>query len=320
MVWLVPFVSPDSENSRFLEQQGWLITRPDGEPAVRRWWNGFSTILDLTHPDAVSWLRARLHALSSRRRRRRFQVRRRRPQPLPQRRRQRLGRRPGGRPVRGLGEAGGGIRFNEFRACWKMGGQPLAQRLHDKPQTWGAGGLASLIPEGIVQGLIGHPFNCPDMIGGGDLASFADDAQIDQELFVRYAQCAALFPMMQFSLSPARVLDERPPRRGQGGRAAAREPAGRSYGGWSSTPPTPATRSSGRSRSTIPATNPSMINSCSARTFCVLRSSRQGPRADRSCSPRVAGAAGPVSSQSGPAEVTVDVSLDTIPYWRRAPD
>ena len=28
--------------------------------------------------------------------------------------------------------------FNEYRACWKMGGQPLAQRLHDKPPTWGA--------------------------------------------------------------------------------------------------------------------------------------------------------------------------------------
>ncbi len=51
--------------------------------------------------------------------------------------------------------------FNELRACWKMGGQPLAQRLHDKPQTWGHGGLASLIPEGIVQGLIGHPFTAP---------------------------------------------------------------------------------------------------------------------------------------------------------------
>ena len=31
---------------------------------------------------------------------------------------------------------------------------------------------------------------------------------IDQELFVRYAQASALFPMMQFSLAPWRVLDE----------------------------------------------------------------------------------------------------------------
>ena len=99
--------------------------------------------------------------------------------------------------------------FNEMRACWKMGGQPLAQRLHDKPAVWGYGGLGSLIPEAIAQGLIGHPFNCPDMIGGGDLAYFTNGAALDQELFVRFAQCSALFPMMQFSLAPWRVLDDR---------------------------------------------------------------------------------------------------------------
>lgn len=32
---------------------------------------------------------------------------------------------------------------------------------------------------------------------------------LDQELFVRFAQCSALFPMMQFSLAPWRVLDDR---------------------------------------------------------------------------------------------------------------
>jgi alpha-glucosidase (family GH31 glycosyl hydrolase) len=93
--------------------------------------------------------------------------------------------------------------LNEFRACWKMGGALLAQRLHDKPATWGGHGLASLIPESIAQGLIGHPFGCPDMIGGGDHAA----AGVDQELFVRNAQLAALHPMMQFSLAPHRVLD-----------------------------------------------------------------------------------------------------------------
>jgi alpha-glucosidase (family GH31 glycosyl hydrolase) len=98
-------------------------------------------------------------------------------------------------------------RFNELRACWKMGGQPLAQRLHDKPPLWGARGLLSLVPESIAQGLIGHPYVCPDMVGGGDVNYCSADRPVDQELFVRYAQCAALFPMMQFSMAPARVLD-----------------------------------------------------------------------------------------------------------------
>ena len=206
MVWLVPFVSPDSATSRHLEAQGWLITGPDGQTVVRQWWNGYSTMLDLGRPEAVGWLRDELHALQA------------------------LG-------VDGFKfdagdlrhhrsgdvSAGGGsavdyceawarlaaeFDLNELRACWKMGGQPLAQRLHDKLPTWGRGGLASLIPDGIVEGLIGHPFCCPDMIGGGDVGRFAAGAEIDQELFVRFAQCSALFPMMQFSTSPPRVLDQ----------------------------------------------------------------------------------------------------------------
>jgi alpha-glucosidase (family GH31 glycosyl hydrolase) len=95
---------------------------------------------------------------------------------------------------------------NEFRASWAAGGRALAQRLHDKPPTWGSDGLASLIPEGIAQSLTGHAFICPDMVGGGDLAAFRPGADVDREQFLRYAQTAALFPMVQFSLNPARIL------------------------------------------------------------------------------------------------------------------
>ncbi|MCU1406572.1 MAG: putative glycoside hydrolase [Glaciihabitans sp.] len=207
MLWVVPYISPDGAVFRELRDAGHLLRGADGEVAIRRWWNGYSAILDLTDPAAVDWFRGRLDSLRS------------------------LG-------IDGFKFDGGDIRdfrqgdlfavasgpvgqteawgrlgleypFNEYRAGWKMGGQPLAQRLHDKPATWGADGLASLIPEGIAQGLIGHAFTCADMVGGGDIASFAPGAAVDQEQFVRYAQCAALFPMMQFSISPARVLDDR---------------------------------------------------------------------------------------------------------------
>ena len=206
MLWLVPFVSPDSATSRMLADNRWLITGPDGQPVVRRWWNGWSTMLDLGHPDALGWLRAELEKL--------------------QRELGIDGFKFDAGDIRdtepGDVSASGGVavdyceewarfasefEFNELRACWKMGGRPLAQRLHDKPSAWGRGGLASLIPEGIAQGLIGAPFSCPDMIGGGDLATFAPGAVLDQELFVRFAQCSALFPMMQFSLAPWRLLD-----------------------------------------------------------------------------------------------------------------
>ncbi|WP_328701784.1 glycoside hydrolase family 31 protein [Aestuariimicrobium ganziense] len=206
MLWVVPYLSPDSPTSRQLAREGLLITRPDGELSLHHWWNGWSSVLDLTNPATLDWVRGKFAAL------------------------------------RGLGVDGfkldaGDLRYysdtevthggggavaqceawarlgseyplNEMRACWKLGGQPLAQRLHDKPRAWGQMGIESLIPEGIAQGLIGHAFNCPDMIGGGELGSFEQGGEIDQELFVRFAQCSALFPMMQFSLVPWRVLDD----------------------------------------------------------------------------------------------------------------
>jgi alpha-glucosidase len=94
--------------------------------------------------------------------------------------------------------------LNEYRACWKMGGQALAQRLRDKNHSWSD--LQKLIPGMLVSGLMGYAFTCPDMIGGGEWMSFRNLEKVDQELIVRAAQCHALMPMMQFSVAPWRVL------------------------------------------------------------------------------------------------------------------
>jgi alpha-glucosidase (family GH31 glycosyl hydrolase) len=208
MLWLVPFLSPDGENSRMAAKQGWLITGPDSRPVVREWWNGYSTVLDLTNAEAVGWLRQVLNDLRSAYGVAGFKfdagdLRYYRADDVT------VGGGGAVEQCEAWARLGAEFEFNEMRACWKMGGQPLSQRLHDKPQTWGRDGLASLIPESIAQGLIGHAFNCPDMIGGGLLGSFTDGQAVDQELFVRFAQCSALFPMLQFSLAPWRVLDDR---------------------------------------------------------------------------------------------------------------
>ena len=45
------------------------------------------------------------------------------------------------------------------------------------------------------------------MIGGGEWSfNYLKDFKVDEELFVRMAQCSALFPMMQFSWAPWRML------------------------------------------------------------------------------------------------------------------
>ena len=202
-LWLCPYVTPDSTVFRDLRARGLLISDEAGEPSIGEWWNGYSAGLDLLQPEAVEWLERQLA------------------------------------PLRDLGADGfkfdGGDRsfyaqlgcsrpedytaawnaiglqhpINEFRAGWRAGGFPLAQRQRDKQHSWNSdAGLASLIPHGIAQSLTGHAYNCPDMIGGGDYLFFPHDGSdvIDEELFVRSAQCSALFPMMQFSAAPWRVL------------------------------------------------------------------------------------------------------------------
>jgi len=206
MVWVCPFVSPDCDVYRDLEDKKYLVTNGSGEPAIVRWWNGASALLDLTHPRAFEWFKSQLDRLMKVYGVDGFKldagdfeyyqgVHAYKTDARPEEHSELFGR---------IGLA---YPLNEYRAMWKMGGQPLAERLRDKQH--GFGDLQLLIPNMLTAGLMGYYFSCPDMIGGGEFTSFLDDAILDQESIVRSAQCHALMPMMQFSVAPWRVLDER---------------------------------------------------------------------------------------------------------------
>lgn len=216
MVWVCPFISPDSKEFRELEQKRFLLLdrgqndtaswgNKDLQPLIINWWNGYSACLDLTNPGAVKWLKDKLNFLqvtygidgfkfdagdavyySS-------------PNLISYK------KASGKEQCRLWAEIGLDYKLNEYRAMWKMGGQPLVERLRDKSHTWEA--LQSLIPNTIAQQLDGYTFTCPDMIGGGEFTSFLPGKVINQDLIVRSAQCHALMPMMQFSVAPWRILD-----------------------------------------------------------------------------------------------------------------
>ena len=206
MLWVVPFVSPDSAVYRDLAKQGLLHLEEGAKrPAIIRWWNGASAMLDLSNPKARQWFDARLRHLTET-----FGV---------------DGYKFDAGDARFYSEkiaafqpsnpnehtthfARIGLNFplNEFRASWKMAGLPLAQRLRDKSHNWED--LRELIPGIVAQGLMGYAFTCPDLIGGGEFQSFLNATSVDQELIVRSAQASALMPMMQFSVAPWRVLDK----------------------------------------------------------------------------------------------------------------
>ncbi len=208
MLWICPFVTPDTIEFRYLRDKNMLVKNSDGKAKLVDWWNGYSAVLDLSNPETEAWLKEKCDFL-----------------------------------VNELGidgfkfDAGDGIfysdnditygnvssntqaslwnkfglyyPYNEFRACYQHANQPLVQRLADKNHRWDNLGVSSLIPNSLAQGMLGYSYTCPDMIGGGSFADFLPDAvSFDSELMLRFCAASALLPMMQFSAAPWRLLSQ----------------------------------------------------------------------------------------------------------------
>ena len=230
MLWMCPYVGMDTpafrriawgrnpDDVRGYPAKGGFLTEPtaakpgEGEynfrtkPKACGWWNGYSAFLDFSHPNANAWFTETLDGL-----------------------------------VRDFGVDGfkfdgadlgaynlsdrraadpkatcGSLNnrycayalkypFCEVRNTWRMQQLPVVVRLHDKMHEWTA--LNRIVADMIAAGLLGQPFICPDMVGGGDWIAFIPGSPFDPELFIRSAQIHALCPMMQISASPWRVLD-----------------------------------------------------------------------------------------------------------------
>ena len=214
MLWVCPFVSADQARlMRGLMKDKCFLMRKKNEtttwntatePAMIKWWNGYSALLDFSNPSAVRWFNAELDRLVKDFGVDGFKLDAGDMNFYPADALSRQSASPN-RQCELYAQFGLRFPLNEYRACWKMAGQPLAQRLHDKNHSWDD--VQKLIPQMLTEGLVGYTFSCPDMIGGGNFESFLDLKQCDQDLVVRSAQIHALMPMMQFSVAPWRILD-----------------------------------------------------------------------------------------------------------------
>lgn len=232
MLWMCPYVGMDlpafrriawgrnPDDVRGYPAKGGFLTDVGGavpgegeygfkeKPKACGWWNGYSAFLDFSHPNANAWFTETLdglvkdfgvdgfkfdgadlgaYNLSDRRAK---------------------------NPKATSGSLNNGYcayalkyPFCEIRNTWRMQQIPVVVRLHDKMHEWSA--LNRIVADMIAAGLIGQPFICPDMVGGGDWVAFIPGSPFEQELFIRSAEIHALCPMMQISASPWRVLDER---------------------------------------------------------------------------------------------------------------
>ena len=221
MLWVTPMVSPEGVD--FCKATGALfnpstykdlfLRTKEGEVAVVKWWNGYSAILDLRKQCDRDYLSERLDFLVNEYGVDGFKF-------------------DGGgydcyagsniqngtpRDDHDQGELniawnefGAKYKFHEYKDTFKGGGKPTIQRLWDREHLWlGGSGITSIMPTSILQGLFGHPFICPDMIGGGSWTDdYQPDFKIDEELFIRWAELSSMFPMMQFSRAPWKCLSK----------------------------------------------------------------------------------------------------------------
>ncbi|QDU71478.1 glycoside hydrolase family 31 protein [Mucisphaera calidilacus] len=210
MLWVCPFVSPQGIRFIDLKNGNKLLRQADGDAACRRWWNGYSALVDFSNPESVNWFLGQLEALRERHGIDGFKVD---AGDTSHYRDDDQTYLPGTTPMdqtRLFVDASMRAGMVEVKGGFGVGGRGVAQRLRDRHHDWSeASGVGSLIPFTLAMSLTGLPFTCPDMIGGGEWLSFVDgNERLDPELFVRHAQIAACLPMMQFSAAPWRLLGE----------------------------------------------------------------------------------------------------------------
>ncbi len=218
MLWVTPFVTPDGEHfakSTMKEFNDYskcqYVRTKTGDVALFKWWNGFSAALDFTKEWDCEFLDSKLQFLMDEYGVDGFKFdggsyHLYHPENIVN------GQAPDGYDAielnRAWNEFGTRYRFHEFKDTFNGGGKAVIQRLSDRAHSWTNGGIDALIPSTLLQGLMGYPYVCPDMIGGGSWIYNFGDAEVDGELFVRMAQISALLPMMQFSWAPWRVLSD----------------------------------------------------------------------------------------------------------------
>lgn len=223
MLWVVPLVTMDGQyfSMSYFPYNDYLdgacggkkyfLRTDEGKPAIIEWWNGFSAILNMCSPDDREFLDSKLRRLIDKFGVDGFKfdggnIEMYNPERVQNGKQTKY-------TAQELNEAwnefGTRYEYHEYKDTFKGGGKSVIQRLQDRNHSWTDWGINTILPSALLQGLIGHPFICPDMIGGGWWSlNYTPGFEIDQELFVRMAQVSALFPMMQFSWAPWRVLDK----------------------------------------------------------------------------------------------------------------
>lgn len=145
MLWVCPFISPDSEVSRDLLKRKLVLMHNEGNsgmtwaeaktPSIINWWNGYSMVMDFTNPDAVEWFTGQLNNMVTEYSLDGFKFDAGDPEYYPENSVSYIKITPN-EHTELWGLFGLDYPLNEYRAMWKRGNEPIVERLRDKFHTW----------------------------------------------------------------------------------------------------------------------------------------------------------------------------------------
>ncbi|MGA5581729.1 TIM-barrel domain-containing protein [Streptomyces thermodiastaticus] len=201
-LWVTLWINLDSDQYRYAADHGYLLkdAADPAEPCTVTWWNGTAGIVDLGNPEARAWYEGRLRTLMDtygvdglKFDTRFFD--------------ERCAPHEGYRPTdyQRLGAEladeydlqGVGIRVHWDTAAHRAG---FVTRQLDKGTGWNS--LRASVTQNLAISTTGYPFVATDMIGGSSLQPAPA-----KEVLVRWAQSAALMPLMYSSTSPVDTVD-----------------------------------------------------------------------------------------------------------------
>ncbi|WP_055489947.1 glycoside hydrolase family 31 protein [Streptomyces sp. TP-A0356] len=201
-LWVTLWINLDSDQYTYAAGHGYLLrdAADTSKPCTVSWWNGTAGIVDLANPDARAWYTGRLRTLMSDygvdglKFDTRFFDDKCAPhdgyKPTDY---QRLG----AELADGFDLQGVGIRVHWETTAHRAG---FVTRQIDKGTDWGS--LRASVTQNLAISTIGYPFVATDMIGGS-----GGRPAPGKRVLVRWAQSAALQPLMYSSTSPVDTID-----------------------------------------------------------------------------------------------------------------
>ena len=199
VLWIAPYISPDSDVYRYLKEENCLINNEDGKPFITEWWDGYSAVLDMSSPQGQEWFAKQYRFLHEMYGISGFKMDGGDVLYYPKFP-SGMGKLTAHEHCQVYGDFDCGMEIKELRACVKNTNKAIIQRVADRKHSWDRKrGLGGIVDRILVQGLMGYAYNCPDMVGGGLIEDEQVGTEYTEELYCRYAQASTFLPSFQLS-------------------------------------------------------------------------------------------------------------------------